>query len=72
MPTTPMWRSTAASFIADQALDELPRPSVLGRAKLGGVDLNQPRMRAALAGVLTLAASPGASPSPSSPPRSSR
>jgi hypothetical protein len=45
-------------FIADQTLDELPRPSRLGRTKLGGVDLNQPRMRAALAAVLALAAAP--------------
>jgi hypothetical protein len=46
-------------FLADQTLDELPRPSRLGRIKLGGVDLNQPRMRAALAAVLALAAAPG-------------
>src|SRR5918995_952666 len=47
-----------AGFITDQTLDELPRPSQLGRTKLGGVDLNKPRMRAALAAVLALAAAP--------------
>jgi hypothetical protein len=47
-----------AGFIADQTLEELPRPSLLGRTKLGGVDLNKPQMRAALAAVLALAAAP--------------
>jgi len=47
-----------AGFITDQTLDELPRPSRLGRTRVGGVDLNKPRMRAALAAVLALAAAP--------------
>jgi hypothetical protein len=47
-----------AGFVTDQTLDELPRPSQLGRTKVGGVDLNQPRMRAALAAALALAAAP--------------
>ncbi len=47
-----------AGFITDQTLDELPRPSQLGRTKVGGVDLNKPRMRAALTAVLALAAAP--------------
>jgi hypothetical protein len=45
-------------FIADQTLDELLRPCQLGRTKVGGVDLNRPRMRAALSAVLALAAAP--------------
>ena len=45
-------------FITDQTLDELPRPSQLGRTKVGGVDLNKPRMRAALTAVLALAVAP--------------
>jgi hypothetical protein len=47
-----------AGFVTDQTLDELPRPCQLGRTKVGGVDLDQPRMRAALAAVLALAAAP--------------
>jgi len=47
-----------AGFVTDQTLDELPRSSQLGRTKVGGVDLNKPRMRAALAAVLALAVAP--------------
>jgi hypothetical protein len=47
-----------AGFITDQTLDELPRSCKLGRTKVGGIDLNKPRMRAALAAVLALAAAP--------------
>jgi hypothetical protein len=47
-----------AAFITDQTLDELPRSSQLGRTRVGGIDLNKPRMRAALAAVLALAAAP--------------
>jgi hypothetical protein len=42
----------------DQTLDELPRSCQLGRTRVGGIDLNKPRMRAALAAVLALAAAP--------------
>lgn len=46
-------------FLAnDQILDQLPLPSRLGRTRTGGIDLNKPRMRAALAAVLALAAAP--------------
>ena len=45
-------------FIADGLLDELPRPSQLGAARVGGIDLNKERIRNALAAVLALAASP--------------
>jgi hypothetical protein len=48
------------SFLPDdQILDRLPLPSQLGKTRTGGVDLNKPRMRAALAAVLALAAAPG-------------
>ena len=58
-------------FLADGILDELPTGSTLGATRIGGVDLNKPRMRDALRG----RAGAGArrrtgSPSPSSPPRS--
>ncbi len=46
------------SFIADGLLDELPLPSRLGSARTGGIDLNKPRIRAALAAALALAAAP--------------
>jgi len=45
-------------FIPDDTLDELPQPSQIGATKVGGVDLNKPRIRAALAAVLALAATP--------------
>jgi hypothetical protein len=46
------------AFIADDTLDQLPLPSRVGKIRVGGVDLNQPRMRAALAAVLALGPSP--------------
>jgi hypothetical protein len=46
------------SFIADGTLDELPSPSRLGATRVGGIDLNKPRIRAALAAALALAAAP--------------
>jgi hypothetical protein len=45
-------------LIADGVLDELPLPSRLGSTRIGGIDLNKPRIRAALAAALTLAAAP--------------
>lgn len=46
-------------FLTDnQILDQLPLPSRLGRTRTGGIDLNKPRMRAALAAVLALATAP--------------
>jgi hypothetical protein len=32
-------------FIADDMLDRLPAPCQIGKTKVGGIDLNQPRMR---------------------------
>jgi len=46
------------SFLADGTLDELPLPARLGTTRAGGIDLNKPRIRAALAAALTLAAAP--------------
>src|SRR6476660_4662609 len=50
-------------FLGDGVLDELPTGVRLGAARIGGVDLNKPRMRDALRAALAL------TPSPSSPPR---
>jgi len=58
------------SFLPDGMLDELPLPSHLGAARVGGIDLNKPRIRAALTAALALAPRRTASPSPSTPPRS--
>jgi hypothetical protein len=46
------------SFIADGILDELPLSSQLGATRVGGIDLNKPRIRAALAAALALTAAP--------------
>lgn len=46
------------SFIADGLLDQLPLPSQLGAVRTGGIDLNKPRARAALAAALALAPAP--------------
>jgi hypothetical protein len=46
------------TFIPDRLLDDLPTATLLGRTRVGGVDLDKPRIRAALAAVLALAAGP--------------
>jgi hypothetical protein len=46
------------SFIDGQALDELPLPSQIGATRVGGIDLNKPRIRAALSAALALAPAP--------------
>ena len=45
-------------FIPGGTLDQLPLPAQLGASRVGGIDVNKPRIRAALAAVLALAASP--------------
>jgi hypothetical protein len=47
-----------AAFVADGTLDELPLPSRVGRTRVGGLDPNKPRTRAAMQAVLALAAAP--------------
>ena len=46
------------TFISDQTLDQLPLPAQVGKTRAGGVDINKPRTRAALAAVLAVASSP--------------
>jgi len=46
------------AFISDATLDQLPLPSRVGKVRVGGVDLNNPRMRAALGAALALGPSP--------------
>ena len=45
-------------FITDGFLDQLPLPSAIGATRAGGIDLNKPRIRAALAAALALASAP--------------
>jgi hypothetical protein len=45
-------------FIPGSTLDQLPLPAQLGASRVGGIDVNKPRIRAALAAVLALAPSP--------------
>jgi hypothetical protein len=47
------------AFVPDGVLDELPLPSQIGATRVGGIDLNKPRMRTALHAVLALSAAPG-------------
>jgi hypothetical protein len=45
-------------FVSDETLDQLPLPSILGKTRVGGLDLNKVRIRTVLAGVLAFASSP--------------
>lgn len=47
-----------ASFIADSTLEALPTSSSVGRTRVGGVDINNPRMCAVIEAVIGLAAAP--------------
>jgi hypothetical protein len=47
------------AFVPDGVLDELPLPSQIGATRVGGIDLNKPRVRTALHAVLALSAAPG-------------
>src|SRR6266576_40637 len=46
-------------FLPDGLLDELPLPARAGAGRIAGIDLNKPRIRAALAAALALAPAPG-------------
>jgi len=46
------------SFLTDGTLDQLPQPSRIGAVRVGGVDLNNPRTRDALAALLALSQAP--------------
>jgi hypothetical protein len=46
------------AFISDQTLDQLPLPSQVGKTRVGGVDINTPRIRNALTAVLALGPAP--------------
>jgi hypothetical protein len=46
-------------FLPDGVLDELPLPAQAGPGRIAGIDLNKPRIRAALSAALALAPAPG-------------
>ena len=46
-------------FLPDGVLDQLPLPAQGGTGRIAGVDLNKPRIRAALSAALALAPAPG-------------
>jgi hypothetical protein len=48
----------AAPYIADTTLETLPTSSRVGQARVGGIDINNPRMRAVIEAVIRFAASP--------------
>ena len=47
------------TFIGDGLLDQLPLPAQIGATRVGGVDVNKPRIRAALSAALALSTAPG-------------
>jgi hypothetical protein len=55
---TSMLDCVDVAFLPDGVLDQLPTPSQIGGTRAGGVDINKPRTRAALAAVLALAIAP--------------
>lgn len=44
--------------ISDDRLDTLPMPSRVGETQVGGIDINKPRIRAVIEGVIELAVAP--------------
>jgi len=44
--------------ISDKSLDDWHKPSQVGQTRVGGVDINQPRMRAVLEAVIALSVAP--------------
>ena len=46
------------AFLPDGILDQLPQPTLIGATRVGGLDVNKPRVRAVLAAVLALAVAP--------------
>ncbi len=51
-------RGLDSAFVSDGTLDELPRPSTVGRTRVGGIDIGRPRMRTVLNALMALAPAP--------------
>ncbi len=47
-----------ACFASDDTLENLPQPAQVGQTRVGGIDLNKPRMRRVAEAVLALSTSP--------------
>ena len=47
-----------ACFVSDDTLENLPQPVQAGQTRVGGIDLNKPRMRRVAEAVLALSPSP--------------
>ena len=47
-----------ACFVSDELWRQLPQPAQIGQTKVGGIDLNKPRMRRVAEAVLALSAAP--------------
>jgi hypothetical protein len=45
-------------FVSDELRETLPQPAQIGQTKVGGIDLNQPRIRRVAEAVLALSAAP--------------
>ena len=45
-------------FVSDETLEQLPQPAKVGQTRVGGIDLNQPRMRRVAEAVLALSTAP--------------
>ncbi len=56
---TTMLDCVHVGFLPDGILDELPSPSTIGTTRVGGIDVNKPRVRNVLAAALALAVCPG-------------
>jgi hypothetical protein len=55
---TSMLDCVEIGFLPDGILDQLPAPSQIAATRVGGIDLNRPRVRAALAATLAMAVAP--------------
>jgi hypothetical protein len=55
---TSMLDCVNTGFLSDDILDQLPLPSQVAGTRIGGIDMNIPRVRAALAAALSLAVAP--------------
>ena len=51
-------RCMDACFVSDNTMENLPQPAHVGQTKVGGIDLNKPRMRRVADAVLALSSSP--------------
>lgn len=51
-------RCLDVTWISDDLLERLPDPGVVGHTRVGGVDVNKPRMRAVMEAVIAMSISP--------------